>query len=89
MVYHSIVFMLSANSYCAVHTYIQAKYYYRLVIDEAFSFGVLGATGRGVTEHYHVPIDAIDIMTISLAHSLSSVGGACVGKSDVVDHQRL
>jgi serine palmitoyltransferase len=67
----------------------QAKYYYRLVIDEAFSFGVLGATGRGVTEHYNVPIDAIDIMTISLAHSLSSVGGACVGRSDVVDHQRL
>ena len=67
----------------------QAKHHWRLVVDEAFSFGVLGATGRGVTEHFQVHVDAVDIMTVSFAHALSSIGGACVGRSDVVDHQRL
>eukprot|EP00611_Tribonema_gayanum_P000410 TRINITY_DN10280_c0_g1_i1.p1 TRINITY_DN10280_c0_g1~~TRINITY_DN10280_c0_g1_i1.p1 ORF type:complete len:508 (+),score=135.00 TRINITY_DN10280_c0_g1_i1:182-1705(+) len=68
---------------------LKEKYHYRLVVDEGLSFGVLGASGRGVTEHYGLPVTCVDIMTVSLAHALASIGGVCVGRDDVVDHQRL
>lgn len=62
----------------------------RLILDESLSFGVLGKTGRGVSEHFNMPIDSIDIMASSLATSLGSVGGFCIGNErEVVDHQRL
>lgn len=32
------------------------KYKYRLVLDESFSFGTVGRTGRGLTELYNVPV---------------------------------
>lgn len=40
------------------------KYKLRIFVEESFSFGVLGKTGRGVTEHFginvsvHVHLDA-------------------------------
>ena len=32
------------------------KYKLRIFMDESFSFGVLGKTGRGVTEHYDISV---------------------------------
>ena len=32
------------------------KYKYRLILDESFSFGTVGRTGRGLTELYNVPV---------------------------------
>merc|ERR1711998_273359 len=51
--------------------------------------GTLGATGRGVTEHFGVSVNEIDILNVSLETALGSVGGVCVGTREVVDHQRL
>ncbi|CAM9382709.1 unnamed protein product [Chrysoparadoxa australica] len=68
---------------------LKAKYHYRLIMDEGFSFGVLGDTGRGVTELFQVPLDKVDIITISMANVLASIGGLCIGRHEVVDHQRL
>ena len=54
------------------------------------SFGVLGKTGRGVSEHFNMPVNSIDIMASSQVTSLGSVGGFCTGNErEVVDHQRL
>jgi serine palmitoyltransferase len=58
-------------------------------VDETHSFGVLGKTGRGVTEHFDVCVDDIDLITGSLETSIGSCGGFCVGTKYVVDHQRL
>ncbi|CAM9848591.1 unnamed protein product [Ascophyllum nodosum] len=68
---------------------LKAKYCYRVILNEALSFGVLGATGRGLTEMHGVDVKDIEIVTLSMAHSLASVGGLCVGTTQVVDHQRL
>lgn len=68
---------------------LKARYSYRLVVDESISFGTLGATGRGLAEHFNLPASCIDISTMSFAAVLGSIGGACVGTSEVVDHQRL
>mmetsp|Transcript_14100 Transcript_14100/g.22022 ORF Transcript_14100/g.22022 Transcript_14100/m.22022 type:complete len:586 (-) Transcript_14100:16-1773(-) len=69
---------------------LKNEFKYRLVLDESFSFGTLGPTGKGVIEMYgkrHM-YDA-EIVTISLENSLGSIGGVTVGNEEVVDHQRL
>lgn len=35
---------------------LKTKYKYRLILDETWSFGVVGATGRGVTEVFGIPV---------------------------------
>ena len=32
------------------------KYKFRILVDESNSIGVLGATGRGLTEHFNIPV---------------------------------
>ncbi|KAI3801826.1 hypothetical protein L1987_29943 [Smallanthus sonchifolius] len=68
---------------------LKEKYKFRVLLDESNSFGVLGKSGRGLTEHFHVPVDKIDIITASMGHALASEGGFCTGSHRVVDHQRL
>jgi len=59
-------------------------------VDESFSFGTLGTTGRGAIELYGKKItEDVEIVIISLENSLASIGGMCVGDMEVVDHQRL
>ena len=61
----------------------------RLFIEESLSFGVLGRRGRGVTEHFNIDIEEVDLVCASIENALSSIGGFCCGNSYVVDHQRL
>lgn len=69
---------------------LKHKYHYRLILDESFSFGTLGKTGRGALEAYGKrPMHDAEIMTIALENSLGSIGGVTVGNDEVVDHQRL
>ncbi|KVH93801.1 Aminotransferase, class I/classII [Cynara cardunculus var. scolymus] len=68
---------------------LKEKYRFRVLLDESNSFGVLGKSGRGLTEHYNVPIDKVDIVTAAMGHALASEGGFCTGSNRVVDHQRL
>ncbi|GAA5975459.1 hypothetical protein JCM11641_004270 [Rhodosporidiobolus odoratus] len=68
---------------------LKNKYKYRLILDESWSFGVVGPTGRGVTEVFDIPATAVDILTGSMATGLGAGGGLCVGSSHVVMHQRI
>ncbi len=68
---------------------LKEKYFYRMILDETYSFGILGATGRGVTEHVGVKTSEVEVITFTLDTVLASVGGICVGTREVVDHQRL
>jgi serine palmitoyltransferase len=68
---------------------LKEEFFYRLILDESTSFGVVGATGRGVTEHYGIEISEVEVLTMSLDTTLCSVGGLCVGTHEIVDHQRL
>ena len=65
------------------------EYKWRVILDDSYGVGVLGATGRGIVEHYGLNTGDIDVLIGSLATSLSSIGGFCVGSREVVDHQRL
>src|ERR1700761_3077698 len=68
---------------------LKLKYKFRLILDETWSFGVLGRTGRGVTEHQHVDAAEVDMIVGSMAGPLSAAGGFCAGSDEVVEHQRL
>ncbi|KAJ8626215.1 hypothetical protein MRB53_019522 [Persea americana] len=68
---------------------LKEKYRFRVVLDESNSFGVLGSSGRGLSEHFGVPIEKIDIITAAMGHALATDGGFCTGSVRVVDHQRL
>lgn len=69
---------------------LKEKYNCRLILDESFSFGVLGDSGKGVTEHFGIPVEKVEILCGALCASVGSVGGFCIGNErEVVDHQRL
>lgn len=68
---------------------LRSKYQVPIFLEESLSFGVLGKTGRGATEHFGVPVNEVDVIVSSMETSMASVGGFCVGKSYIIDHQRL
>ncbi|CAH9116932.1 unnamed protein product [Cuscuta epithymum] len=68
---------------------LKEQYKFRVLLDESNSFGVLGSSGRGLTEHFKVPVEKIDIITAAMGHALATEGGFCTGSNRVIDHQRL
>ena len=63
------------------------KYNAWLMIDEAHSIGVLGATGRGIEEHFGLG-DVIDIKMGTLSKTIPSVGGYIAAKKEIITYLR-
>ncbi|XP_030422214.1 serine palmitoyltransferase 1 isoform X1 [Gopherus evgoodei] len=82
---------MNTGDICPLPELIKLKYKYkvRIFLEESLSFGVLGEYGRGVTEHFGVNVDDIDLISANMENSLASIGGFCCGRSFVIDHQRL
>ncbi len=59
-----------------------------LMIDEAHSIGILGATGRGVGEHFGVDADDVDIWMGTLSKGLGSGGGYISGCKALAEYLR-
>ncbi|MEW6281512.1 MAG: aminotransferase class I/II-fold pyridoxal phosphate-dependent enzyme [Candidatus Eremiobacterota bacterium] len=59
----------------------------RIMVDEAHSTGVLGATGRGIVEHFGLK-ELPDILMGTLSKALGGQGGFCVAPARVVDYIR-
>ncbi|KAJ4981630.1 hypothetical protein NE237_032467 [Protea cynaroides] len=68
---------------------LKEKYRFRVLLDETNSIGVLGDCGRGLSEHYRIPVEKIDVITAAMGSALATDGGFCTGSVKVVDHQRL
>lgn len=60
------------------------KYNARLMIDEAHSLGVLGATGRGIEEYFGMP-GVIDIKMGTLSKTIPAIGGYIAGSSKLIN----
>ncbi|KAK9497602.1 hypothetical protein O3M35_004299 [Rhynocoris fuscipes] len=82
---------LKTGDVCVLPELLELKHKYklRLFIDESISFGTLGRTGHGITEHFDIPIENVDLIMCSMENSLASIGGFCVGSTYIVEHQRL
>ncbi|KAL8909318.1 MAG: hypothetical protein Q9207_000328 [Kuettlingeria erythrocarpa] len=68
---------------------LKHRYKFRLILDETWSFGVLGKKGVGVTEYQGVNVREVDMLVGSLAGPICSGGGFCAGSAEIVEHQRL
>ncbi|KAJ4862249.1 aminotransferase class I and II domain-containing protein [Trichoderma breve] len=68
---------------------LKEKYKFRIILDETWSFGVLGRTGRGLTEAQNVDPQQVDMIIGSLSGPLCAGGGFCAGSKDVIVHQRI
>jgi serine palmitoyltransferase len=68
---------------------LKNKHKFRVLLDESLSWGVLGSEGRGVTEHFGLAVDDVDVIVGSMATVLGGIGGFVVGSQEAVDHQRL
>jgi 8-amino-7-oxononanoate synthase len=65
---------------------IKQRYKAFLMVDEAHSLGVLGATGRGIREHYGLPGSAVDIWMGTLSKAFAGCGGYIAGEKALVEH---
>lgn len=68
---------------------LKNKYKYRLVLDESWSLGVLGKTGRGLPEELSLPRSEVEITMGCLTNAFGSAGGFCAGRKPMVEHQRI
>jgi len=59
---------------------LKKKYGAYIILDESHSLGVLGATGRGVDEHFGISPDEIEIYTSAMSKSVP-VGGGFIATS--------
>lgn len=65
---------------------IKRRHHALLMVDEAHSLGVLGATGRGIGEHFQVRPEDVDLWMGTLSKSLASCGGYIAGCAELVEY---
>ena len=61
------------------------KYHVWSMVDEAHSTGVIGATGRGICEHFHLR-EKPDVLMGTLSKALASEGGYVCGSRLLIDY---
>lgn len=66
---------------------LKEKYSFRILIDDAHGFGVMGPTGRGTSEHFGV-MDDIDIYIGAYAKSMATIGGFVASEKDIITYLR-
>ena len=65
---------------------LKKKHKTLLLVDEAHSLGTMGATGRGIGEHWGVARADVDLWMGTLSKSLASCGGYIAGSAELVEY---
>jgi len=66
---------------------LKQKYSFRILIDDAHGFGVMGPSGRGTSEHFGV-MDGIDLYIGAYAKSMATIGGFVASDKDIITYLR-
>ena len=66
---------------------LKKKYKFRILIDDAHGFGVMGEHGRGTSEELHC-MDGIDLYFGAFAKAMASIGGFVAGPKDIINYLR-
>jgi 8-amino-7-oxononanoate synthase len=65
---------------------LRRKHKTLLLVDDAHSLGTMGATGRGLGEHWGVARSDVDLWMGTLSKSLASCGGFIAGSTELVEY---
>lgn len=68
---------------------LKRKHKVFLMVDEAHSLGVMGATGKGIREHFGLAGDDVDLWMGTLSKTLASCGGYIAGCTALVEHLKF
>ena len=68
---------------------LRKKHKTLLLVDEAHSLGIMGATGRGLGEHYGVDRSGVDLWMGTLSKSLASCGGYIAGSAELIEYLKF
>ena len=66
---------------------LKKKHNFRILIDDAHGFGVMGPHGRGTSEHFGV-MDEVDLYFGAFAKSMACIGGFIAGRKDIINYLR-
>lgn len=67
---------------------LKEKYEFRLMVDDAHGFGMLGPTGAGACEEQGI-MDDVDIYFSTFAKSMASIGAFFAGEKSMIQHLRF
>ena len=78
------------GDYADVPAFVDVKKRHRamLMVDEAHSFGTMGATGHGMAEHFGIDPRDVDLWMGTLSKSAASCGGFIAGSDPLVEFLR-
>ncbi len=66
---------------------LKEEFEFRLLVDDAHGFGVMGKTGAGVPEHFGVT-DGVDLHFATFAKSMAGIGGFIAAETDICYYLR-
>ncbi len=66
---------------------LKNRYQFRLLVDDAHGFGVLGKTGAGAGEEQNVQ-DAIDVYFATFAKSMASIGAFFASEPGIIEYMK-
>lgn len=66
---------------------LKKEFPFRILIDDAHGFGVMGPEGRGTSHHYNV-MDEVDLYFGAFAKSMACIGGFVSGPKEVINFLR-
>ncbi len=66
---------------------LKKKYNFRMLIDDAHGFGVMGAHGRGTSEEKNC-MDGVDLYFGAFAKAMAAIGGFIAGPKDIINFLR-
>ncbi len=83
------VFSMDGNvAHCDKITELASKYNAMVMVDESHSAGVVGKTGRGVTELFNIR-GSVEIITGTLGKAFGgAIGGFTTGKKEIIEMLR-
>ncbi|MGA3067017.1 MAG: aminotransferase class I/II-fold pyridoxal phosphate-dependent enzyme [Tepidisphaeraceae bacterium] len=65
---------------------LKKKHKALMLVDEAHSLGTMGATGRGIGEHWRIARTDVDLWMGTLSKSLASCGGYIAGSAELIEY---
>ena len=68
------------------HIEVKKRHHALLMVDEAHSIGVLGASGGGIGEHFGVDRRDVELWSGTMSKSLASCGGYVAGSEPLIQY---